>query len=328
MQFLKEKKNIFIVLGILLVALVAFLLDRDNLMKKTYESLIMDCPETINVEYGSKFNALDHIKTEFKDVELIGEVNPNEVGTYDLSYRITDTTPRYDIEIERIYDTVVEVKDTNKPVIELEKEEVRIYTNSDYDVNTENIISISDVVDGEIKEFEIETDLDLSNAGEYNVKVIAKDKNGLEESADYSIKVVNRPRVSGGNYGEVFDYLTGTLGYSRAAAAGICANIRFESNFNPGADSGTYFGLCQWGGGRRSNLFAWCESNGYDPYSTVGQLQYMQHELETSYTGTLNSLRSVDDSADGAYNAAVIFCRGFEGAATDAGRGDLGASYY
>ena len=37
-----------------------------------------------------------------------------------------------------------------------------------------------------------------------------------------------------------------------------------ESRFNSTADNGLgYYGLCQWGGERKDNLFKWCEENGY-----------------------------------------------------------------
>ncbi len=102
-------------------------------------------------------------------------------------------------------------------------------------------------------------------------------------------------------------------GLSSAAACGIMANIEKESNFNPsaGSTSGAY-GLCQWTGGRRSNLFSFCSKNGYSSNSVEGQVAFLMHELRNSYSGVLNTLKNVANSADGAYNAGYRFCYDFE----------------
>lgn len=102
-------------------------------------------------------------------------------------------------------------------------------------------------------------------------------------------------------------------GLTSAAACGVMANIEKESNFNPsaGSTSGAY-GLCQWTGSRRSNLFSFCKNNGYSSNSVEGQVAFLMHELRGAYSGVLNSLKSVSDSADGAYNAGYRFCYDFE----------------
>ena len=116
----------------------------------------------------------------------------------------------------------------------------------------------------------------------------------------------------------IFDYLTQNLGYSEAAACGIMANIRCESTFNPHAwnAGGGSYGLCQWTGGRYGRLRSWCGSNGYD-YTTIdGQLAYLQYELESHYPGVEQHLRSVENNADGAYDAGQYYCYHFEAPAS------------
>ena len=328
MTKLKDEEKVFILIGIVLVLLLGYYVDRNNLIKKTYESLSRNVIENVEIEYGDKYDAYKYIDNK-DNLEIIGDVDNFKVGKYDIKYLLKDITSRYNILIEREYDSQVNVVDTKKPIIELNEEEVTIYIKSEYDLMTENINRIYDEVDGDILDYEVNSDLDIEKTGEYEVEIIARDKNNLESKANYKL-IVKRRSVSaytGGNYAYIYDYLT-NLGYNKAATCGILANIKFESTFNPLVDTGTYFGLCQWGGGRRANLFAWCDANGLDAYSVDGQLQYMQHELTTSYTGCYNYLISVEDSADGAFNAAVNFCNRFEGAATDAGRGELAYSYY
>ncbi|MBQ8469393.1 MAG: transglycosylase SLT domain-containing protein [Clostridia bacterium] len=116
-------------------------------------------------------------------------------------------------------------------------------------------------------------------------------------------------------------------GLCSAAACGVMANIEKESNFNPsaGSTSGAY-GLCQWTGSRRSNLFSYCNRNGYSSSSVEGQVAFLLYELRNSYSGVLNSLKSVANNADGAYNAGYRFCYDFERPANKSSRSSQRAS--
>ena len=124
----------------------------------------------------------------------------------------------------------------------------------------------------------------------------------------------------------VFSYLTGTLGYKKAAACAIMANIDKESGFNPAADAGSAggYGLCQWSGTARTEMLAWCQAwcqtNGFDANSTEGQicsqLRFLDHELkdktDTKYKNTLQKITEIPDTADGAENAAAYWCMYYE----------------
>lgn len=104
------------------------------------------------------------------------------------------------------------------------------------------------------------------------------------------------------------------LGLNLAGALGAAVNVERESNFKTGAigDSGTSYGICQWHAGRYTNLKNWCAANGLDYTTLDGQLWYMKHELETSYSAVLSYIRSVANTADGAYNAGYRWCLKFE----------------
>ena len=124
------------------------------------------------------------------------------------------------------------------------------------------------------------------------------------------------------------------LGMNLAGALGAAANVGCESNFKTGAigDSGTSYGICQWHAGRYTNLKNWCAANGLDYTTLNGQLWYMKHELETSYSAVLLYIRSVANTADGAYNAAYRWCLKFEvpanTEATSQKRGNLARDTY
>ena len=121
--------------------------------------------------------------------------------------------------------------------------------------------------------------------------------------------------------------------WSLPVFCGIMANIRHESNFHPGAlNSAGSYGLCQWTGGRRDGVESYCYSHGFGDDSLKGQLSYLDYELRSYYPGIYNYLKSVENSSDGAYNAAYEFCYSFERPADRSGqsssRGNLASGTY
>ncbi len=124
----------------------------------------------------------------------------------------------------------------------------------------------------------------------------------------------------------IYEFLKNECGLKTAAACGVLANIEKESNFNPDLQEAGYswsggagYGICQWtnsprtnSSGRRTDLVNWCGSNGYNYRSLDGQLHFLKHELETSYTGVYNHLKSVSNNGDGAYSAGYKWCYSFE----------------
>ena len=114
-----------------------------------------------------------------------------------------------------------------------------------------------------------------------------------------------------GNCKTVIDYLIGK-GLNAAAACGVAGNISHESGFNTRAtgDGGTSFGICQWHEGRGAAMKKFVGSNWANNLSR--QLDYLWYELENSYSGVLNTLRSVPNTAAGCKSAADAFVRRFE----------------
>lgn len=110
---------------------------------------------------------------------------------------------------------------------------------------------------------------------------------------------------------EIVQYLVGK-GLSTAAAIGIVANIEFESNFktNCVGDKGTSFGICQWHNERGTAMKKMAGSNWSS--NLTGQLDYLWYELTYSYALVLSSLKKVQNTVDGAKEAADIFVRKFE----------------
>jgi len=114
------------------------------------------------------------------------------------------------------------------------------------------------------------------------------------------------------NEQKIYIFLTSEIGFNRAAASGILASMYRESRFNPDIGSGSYYGLCQWGGGRRTNLTKYCNDNGYDESTLEGQLNFLHYELKKSYSKVYNYLNAVENTPDGAYSAGYYFCYHYE----------------
>ena len=133
------------------------------------------------------------------------------------------------------------------------------------------------------------------------------------------------------NEKEVYNFCVNTIGINSAAACGILANIRAESNFNPEAlgDNGTSYGLCQWHAGRWNNMKKYCSNNGYDPSTITGQMNYLNYELRQSpyKEKVLDVLTAASNDKDGAYKAGYTFCYYFEIPADREGQSQARGNY-
>ncbi len=154
-------------------------------------------------------------------------------------------------------------------------------------------------------------------AGSYTLKYTAVASDNTTKTASYSFVVKSNSVTVTGNSNEerVFNFLVNEMGYNRAAACGVLSNIRSESNFRTGAygDGGDSYGICQWHNSRFTALKRYCKNNGLDYTTLAGQLAYLKYELTTEYAYNIhNYLRSVPNTAQGAYDAAYKFCFSFE----------------
>jgi cell wall-associated NlpC family hydrolase len=104
-----------------------------------------------------------------------------------------------------------------------------------------------------------------------------------------------------------YGFIVEELGYNTAIACGILANIERETfpNFNPfSVNSIGAYGLIQWLGGRKTNLFNYTKST--NP-SALDQLRFMKYELEGSENKTHRNISKLPNTAEGAYEAGKLF---------------------
>ena len=313
--------TLFAVISITLFLVIDFT-KRKNAV---YETLDIEF-KTTDIEYGSNIKAEDLVSSHIGELSVEEPLDTYQLGHQTLNYMVSKKEERYKIDVKRNFEIIVDVEDTNEPIIDIQEDTVYIYKGNEYDPK-DNVIKVYDIVDGDINDYDIETNLNTNESGEYEVSIKAKDKNGLMSQKTYKIIIRNKVVSSSEGYNIIYNALTSSYGYNKAAACGILANIRFESNFI--SDIGDYYyGLCQWGGSRQDNLYYFCQNNGLDAASIEGQLAYLDHELSNSYPSVKSYLLNIENSSSGAYNAAEYFCRNFEGAASAEGRGDLAVSYF
>lgn len=162
-----------------------------------------------------------------------------------------------------------------------------------------------------INGYEVDESIDIIKDAPYiPVFVVCDDGAKLNQGTSQLMAV-----TKSANEKKVYDFIVGTMKLNSAAACGIMANIQYESSFNPNAlgDKGTSYGICQWHASRWDNLKNYCSKYGYDSTTLEGQLHFLEYELKNSYrTKVYNKLVSVENSADGAYDAAYCWCYYFE----------------
>lgn len=142
-----------------------------------------------NIEIYYNIYSGDNKVTDYKFNE-IGEVKFTEVN-YAYYKDFLNQTKK--IEVERVSTYIVE--DTKKPIIEgVTNKEITVGDSIDL---KEGIIA-RDEIDGDL-EIVIEGNVDTNIAGEYNVKVIAKDKNDNTTEETYVVKVNNKPEIKNNN---------------------------------------------------------------------------------------------------------------------------------
>jgi len=139
-------------------------------------------------------------------------------------------------------------------------------------------------------------------------------------------------KISKGQTGvakDMVSFLT-NKGLSKEAASGVVGNLMVESGLNTtaGGDKGTSFGLAQWrdptvGQGRWTNLKNFSTARGLDNTSVNGQMEYLWHELNNSYSGVLSKIKEAKTPED----AAELFRKHFENPAPNAKMESLRRQY-
>lgn len=105
------------------------------------------------------------------------------------------------------------------------------------------------------------------------------------------------------NEQDVVSFFTGK-GYEPHQAAGIAGNLMQESTLNPNAKNPTSgaFGLAQWLGSRKKSFMDYALKNKKDIKDPTAQLEFIDHELNTTETRARDKLLSSKDATEAAFN--------------------------
>lgn len=132
-------------------------------------------------------------------------------------------------------------------------------------------------------------------------------RNALIFHVNYPTSITGDSDDPNATSGDLTTYIKGTLGINEAALSAVIANIAAESGGDAtrtDAATGAY-GLFQWAGADLEAFNAWCQANGRAYDTATAQIQYFAYDLQTNYPNIWNALRSADNSAAGAYQAAL-----------------------
>lgn len=155
-----------------------------------------------------------------------------------------------------------------------------------YDVATDTVYLISSsVATGKLAEQTVRWDPNDTTESTQTLFVygFASPDYGTEATAQTTTTQVTTvsSQFQGGDAYAVADYIYAYLvanGYTTEAACGILGNIYQECRFEYNLEYSGGTGICQWIGGRKTNLIAYCETNGYDYLSLEGQLAFLINE--------------------------------------------------
>jgi hypothetical protein len=124
---------------------------------------------------------------------------------------------------------------------------------------------------------------------------------------------------------QLYDYFV-EKGFSPAQASGILGNIQTESSFKTNAyNSGEgAIGLCQWEGGRRTELESFAKSEGKPVTDWHVQADFIMHELNGSEKGAMAAIKA----ADTPQQAALAFQSKYERSASLGDRASNAGNIY
>ena len=142
----------------------------------------------------------------------------------------------------------------------------------------------------------------------------------------YGSNIINTSNLKG-NEKIVIEYLL-SQGFNAAAACGIAANIKTDSNYEPSTlVSLIYYGICKWSGAKALLLL---DSLGLTGWTSdlSGQLDFLMADLQDNYSSLITSLQKVAISAKGAKSAASQFAKTYKKISSTSTREAVAQSIY
>lgn len=222
-ELTKFKKCLMVI--ILIASVIGIYILRCNYI---YKSIDVTVEKNAKIEYGSaNYNIKDLLDSVSGDaVSIVKDIDTSVVGKQEAVLEVTKSNVTKEIPIN------IEVVDSSGPIINIKNDVIYVYCGTSYDLN-DNIDSVVDVIDGEIKfknnnevkdnerNYYTVSDIDFNTCGEKKVEIKAVDKYGNVSTKTFTVSVISHgrektisniayslvgsPYVSGGNSPQGFD---------------------------------------------------------------------------------------------------------------------------
>lgn len=191
---LKQKKVIVGVgIGIIILIVIGIIIANAN------ASNINFALKDNVIEYGEEASEIDWMKkADTNATKISASLDTKKIGKSKVEFDVC-----IDDDCEKM-NAEVEIKDTKAPEIKFKKESIEIEQDSEFDP-VDNIESVKDIIDGDLKKSdkEIEKDgyfitgkIESNTVGKYTVKVIAIDKNANKSEKEYAVVVKEKTENS------------------------------------------------------------------------------------------------------------------------------------
>ena len=203
--------------------------------------VVFEYGEMVSKESASYFGSTVEQKAtdySFNRQVMFDEQELIPPGEYAASIKIHDSKANKLKTVGFTY----EVQDTHPPVIEIEKDTVKVKYGAQYDPEA-NILNVYDVIDGQL-DYTIEHDIDTKKPDSYPVKVSATDINGNTTVLTFIVKVSD---PSGYSYPIQYSDSTSTITITKewyGSSWNYIAHLQFTdySRFATAVGKGVYGG--------------------------------------------------------------------------------------
>lgn len=192
----KEDRQIFIIkliICILTVIVVALIYCQFAIERNSTEFKLIGDKEVI-IEYGEKYEEKGFIANSNGEnvsdkVKVISTLNEKKVGTYKIKYNLKLSY----LNINKTLIRIVTVRDYKKPEITINSDKkIELYVDDKFEMPTYVAI---DNVDGDLtNNVVVNSNLDLSKIGNYEIKYQVEDSSKNLASEKIVINVIERPK--------------------------------------------------------------------------------------------------------------------------------------
>ena len=196
-----SKKKIFKVISLVMISLVMMFCCYGYHSYYTYKNIKVVVKDNAAIEYGSANYDVNKLIKEI-DGEIISvkkDIDTSVVGAQEMIVEVKKNNVTKEVPL------IVSVVDTVAPVIKIKEEKLTITEGDSYDLNS-IIESVTDEVDGEIEYYSKPDEHtryfynfnygdDLNSVGTHTISIIAKDKYGNSTVQDFTLEVLEAPKV-------------------------------------------------------------------------------------------------------------------------------------